>query len=361
MARLTRAQAQERNRAKVLAAARAEFAERGFRDAKVDAIAERAELTRGAVYSNFPGKRALYFAVLADLAENASRPPGARPGATAKDSVASFARAWVSRLDEPPLGRDLLPEVMADERLRAAFTQLMRLDAVLLSLAWEALEPPPSPPGAPPVRLVRAAGAVLTTLQGATQLAAAAPGFAEPFDVISACERLTTLELNDFWAPPPLREPSRADEPWPAAERVDAVTGEPVRVDGVIAVLGPHRLAAVEEAVRAGAEVTAVLVADEPAEFLPLARWAVAETAHCLRQAFPRTAWPRLRVVFDDDGRLAAAAGVMPGDDTETAFLAVGGRIVARADGASACDAVATEASGLLRSGHGRAARDLRG
>ena len=59
MSRLSRAEMQERNRDKVLAAARDEFSERGFREAKIDVIAERAELTRGAVYSNFPGKRAL--------------------------------------------------------------------------------------------------------------------------------------------------------------------------------------------------------------------------------------------------------------------------------------------------------------
>jgi len=63
---------QERNRAAVLAAARAEFVERGFRDAKVDVIASRAGLTRGAVYSNFPSKRALYFAVLATDAVSAA-------------------------------------------------------------------------------------------------------------------------------------------------------------------------------------------------------------------------------------------------------------------------------------------------
>ena len=63
---------QERNRAAVLAAARAEFVERGFRDAKVDVIAARAGLTRGAVYSNFPSKRALYFAVLATDAVSAA-------------------------------------------------------------------------------------------------------------------------------------------------------------------------------------------------------------------------------------------------------------------------------------------------
>src|ERR1700749_1623123 len=77
MGRLTRAEAQEGNRAKVLAAAREEFVERGFREAKIDSIADRAELTRGAVYSNFPGKRALYFAVLAADAEARVRSTGA--------------------------------------------------------------------------------------------------------------------------------------------------------------------------------------------------------------------------------------------------------------------------------------------
>ncbi|HET7518299.1 MAG TPA: TetR family transcriptional regulator, partial [Actinomycetes bacterium] len=69
MARLTRAQQQARTRAAVLAASRQEFGEHGYAEAKVDRIAERAELTRGAVYSNFPSKRAVYLAVLADLVE----------------------------------------------------------------------------------------------------------------------------------------------------------------------------------------------------------------------------------------------------------------------------------------------------
>jgi AcrR family transcriptional regulator len=48
MSRLTRAEARERNRTRVLAAARDEFAERGYRETKIDVIAERADLTRGA-------------------------------------------------------------------------------------------------------------------------------------------------------------------------------------------------------------------------------------------------------------------------------------------------------------------------
>src|SRR5947208_6622157 len=116
MARLTRAQAQERTREKVLAAARTEFLERGFREAKIDVIAERAELTRGAVYSNFPGKRALYLAVLAADAERAPIPE-VLPGTTARTALGAFARVWVGRApmpsDDPdgaiPLGADLLP------------------------------------------------------------------------------------------------------------------------------------------------------------------------------------------------------------------------------------------------------------
>ena len=83
---MTRAELQEQNRAKVLAAARTEFVERGYRDAKVDDIAERAALTRGAVYSNFPGKRALYFAVLAEEA--------------AVDEVSSAGRSTVRGTDD---------------------------------------------------------------------------------------------------------------------------------------------------------------------------------------------------------------------------------------------------------------------
>src|SRR5690242_11043623 len=66
MVRLTRAQQQVRTRASVLAAAAEEFAQHGYAEAKVDRIAARAELTRGAVYSNFPSKRSLYLAVLLD-------------------------------------------------------------------------------------------------------------------------------------------------------------------------------------------------------------------------------------------------------------------------------------------------------
>ncbi|WP_461119069.1 TetR/AcrR family transcriptional regulator [Saccharothrix stipae] len=346
--RLSRAETQERNRARVLAAARAEFADRGFRDAKIDTIAQRAELTRGAVYSNFPGKRALYFAVLADLAERAVAPSNPQRGVDRREALGALARAWVTSLTHDPLARDFLPEVAAEEVTRRPFTQLMKLDAVLLSLALEAVDPVAAPtPGAPPMRMVRLAEVVLATLHGASGMATAAPGFLEPFDVISACERLAGLELNDWWVAPSGAVVVEQDRPWAPPTVVDLVRGSEVTPDedGVVVVLGLNRLAAVEEAVRNGARVTLAVVTGAPGELAPLARLVVAQLCVSLRQAFPVAAWPRPRVVCDETGALAAAAGVPSvSDETETAIRVERGRVVARAEGSGAGHAVSAAA-----------------
>jgi len=92
MVRLTRVQQQERTRAAVLAAAAEEFARYGYADAKVDRIADRAELTRGAVYSNFASKRSLYLAVLLD-----SLPAVAPGGAEALGETVEGALSGVDR------------------------------------------------------------------------------------------------------------------------------------------------------------------------------------------------------------------------------------------------------------------------
>ena len=359
MARLTRAAMQERTRARVLAAARAEFAEHGFRDAKVDRIADRADLTRGAVYSNFPGKRALYFAVLADRAERAPG-PDPEPGRTPREAVAALARNSVTQLPLATAGgndlaRDLPAEIVASESARRAFAQLMSLDALLLGLALEALAPDGG-------RRVRVAEAVLTTLHGATQLTTAAPGFVEPFNVVSACEQLADLDLGDQWLAPVMVPPaSPADDAFAPPPAADAIRGGPARLggDGVVAVLGLRRASAVEQAVRAappGAEITLALVTGAPAELGPLARLVVAGARTRLWQAFPERAWPRLQVVHDEAGALAEAAGVTgPGDDTEAAVRVAGGRIVARAEGLGACHAAATAVPAPVPSRRGQA------
>jgi AcrR family transcriptional regulator len=359
MSRLTRAQAQERNRARVLAAARQEFAERGFRDAKIDSIAERADLTRGAVYSNFPGKRALYFTILAEDAERAGGlggPARAEPGHTPAQALGALARAWLAGLPlaadagdtAARLGSDLLSEIQASEATRAAFAQLMRLDAVLLGLSLERLD-------GSPARLVRTAEAALLILYGASQMSAAAPGYGDPFDISLVCEHLAGLDLGDRWDPPhlPYVPPARpADDPWVPPPAADAVRAQPARLagDGVVTVLGLRRLAAAEEAVRAGpsgSAVTVVVVTGDPGELAPLARLAIAGLSGLLRRAFPAAAWPDVQVVLDETGRLAGAAGVPAVSDvTETAVRIRGGRIVARAEGPGAGHAAAASSDG---------------
>ncbi|MFI6600747.1 TetR/AcrR family transcriptional regulator [Nonomuraea sp. NPDC050536] len=434
MARLTRAETQERNRARVLAAAKEEFAARGYREARIDAIAEAAGLTRGGVYSNFPSKRALYFAVLAHLATPHPASPTARsePGtgsergtevaghadttvrgergsevaghgdltawggrgveggrgrdsmAGVRDAVGAFARWWVGGLplataeSEAWLGIDLVGEVLADERTRRVYGQLLKLDALLLGLAMERVRVLGTAaerlervrqPAVPHGRLVRVAEAVLTTLHGARQLAAAATGFVEPFDVITGCERLVGVELDTGWAPAhlPWAPPARpVDERWSPPPAVDVVHAESAYLGGpeappgrraagpsvggeyeeVVVVVGLQRVEAVEEAVRAvppGVGVTAVLVTSDPAEFGPLARLVVGEVCVGVRQAFPREAWPALQVVFDEPGTVAAAAGVTAvSDETEVAIRVRAGRIVARAEGRGAAHAAAS-------------------
>ncbi|QFG23940.1 TetR/AcrR family transcriptional regulator [Actinomadura sp. WMMB 499] len=377
MVRLTRVQRQERTRAAVLDAARTEFAERGYADAKIDRIAERAELTRGAVYSNFPSKRALYLAVLVDSLDapgdgTAGPPGGPAPtwgapatGAAEPDAapavpteldgaLGAFARVWLERLPllgDSPAGAELRLRGAAglfdDERGRGALAQVTWLEALLLGLALEA-----HAPDARRVRRVRLAELVLTLLNGAGRLAGTAPGFGDPFDVARACRHLAGLDLDDAFDPPhlPFAVPATAvREGWePPGGPPDEITGRPADLgaDGVVAVLGTGRLRAAEEAVRAarpGDRVTVAVVTADPAEVGRLVRLRAGDMSGCLRRAFAPGAWPRLRLVLDEDGAVAAAAGVTgPGDDTEAAVRVRAGEIVARADGRGAGHAVAS-------------------
>ncbi|MGW0204132.1 TetR/AcrR family transcriptional regulator, partial [Nonomuraea sp. NPDC003201] len=316
MVRLTRAQQQERTRAAVLAAAREEFAERGYAEAKVDRIAERAELTRGAVYSNFPSKRALYLAVLVGSIGPAAAEEGPAPSGVA-EALGAFARVWLERL---PLTGDTsaggrlqsrsLAGVFDDEPGRATLGQLARLEALLLALALE-----PRAPGH--ARRVRLAELVLTLLSGAAHLAGTAPGFGDPFDVARACRHLAGLDLADTWDPPhlPYITPARAvRDTWePPAELPDELTGRRTGfdADGVIAVLGTGRLEAAEEAVRAARpedRVTVAVVTGDPAELGRLVRLRIGDLAGSLRRVFGPDPRPGLHLVLDEHAAVASAA-----------------------------------------------------
>ena len=326
MSRLTRAEQQFRTRRKVLAAASAEFAEHGYRDAKIDRIADRADLTRGAVYSNFPGKRALYLtavSLLPELHRLRTPPPSATTPAGAMEA---FATAW---LEQDQLSVDVLPELSG-----TPYSDLLGLNALLLALSLD-----PVNPG----RMISAARLALTMLQGASQLMESAPGFVRPLAVARSCAQLLELDLDDSWTPPPSSPPVRpAEEPWSPPRVVDTILGRPADFGpgGVVAVLGLHRLAAAEDVVRSTPDpVTIALVSSDPAELGPLARYLVGRVLGCLRQAMPL---PSIQVVHDEDGVLASALGCeVIGNELEYAARVEGGRVVARAEGFGAAAAIA--------------------
>ncbi|MFJ6695290.1 helix-turn-helix domain-containing protein [Streptomyces sp. NPDC091272] len=373
MARLSRAQQQEQTRAAVLAAARAEFIARGYAAAKIDGIAERAELTRGAVYSNFAGKRALYLAVLVDAVEKGDPERSARtaplrsphPSTSASsssslaESLGAFARSWLDGLplshETPALGRAQLRsliEVLDEESLRASFGQVTRLQALLLALAMESSTTTgPHAQARTGTRQVRRAELVLRLLDGPGASADPALAIGDPFDVVQACAHLGGLPLDDTWNPPHLPYIAAAQDcrdPWaPPRGLRDLITGDPVgcEEDGVLVLLGSHRLEAAEEAVRAARpsdRVTVAVATAGPAETGRLVRLRIEDFARCLRRVFEPEAWPSFRLVLDDRGLLASALGVPQADDsTEHAVRVRQGMLVARATGRGAAHAAA--------------------
>lgn len=367
MGRQNRAALQQRNRDRVLAAAKAEFAERGFRGATVDEIAERADLTRGAVYSNFAGKRALYLAVLAAEAEAAPELVDGGPARTPVAAIGRFARTWVERLPgsanhpvsgiaqlrSPMLSHDLIPELVVDECLRGPFVQLIKLDAILLGLALACLDGTGA--SVLPGRWLGIAESVITLLYGATQLSFVAPEFVDGAKVIAACEHMVHHRIDDaaqvaadtvvaantvvaasvdeLWAPPPCR---------------DLVHTMAADLSGgnIVAVLGMNRLGAVADILRdqpIGGRTTVAMVTADETEAAQLARLAVSDISRSLRAAFPYPAVPGMQVVLDESGKLAQACGVdVVDDDTEGAVFIDNERVVARATGTGACRALAT-------------------
>lgn len=82
--RLTRAQAKARTRELLIDAAAEVFARKGFAGASVEEIAEQAGFSIGALYSNFPGKRELFVALMDERGQQRVREASAileeRPG-----------------------------------------------------------------------------------------------------------------------------------------------------------------------------------------------------------------------------------------------------------------------------------------
>ncbi len=126
--RLTRAESKARTRGRLVAAARTVFLSRGFHAASIEAVAEEAGYTIGALYSNFDGKSDLFVAVFQDyVAGRAQEVEAAVAAAGAPENGPSEAALqWMEELAaEPnwfPLFIEFWSHAVRDEELRLRFT-----------------------------------------------------------------------------------------------------------------------------------------------------------------------------------------------------------------------------------------------
>lgn len=119
MAGRSRAETMAENRAKLIAAARRAFAEKGYAAASMDELTAAAGLTRGALYHGFGDKRGLLAAVVHQIdAEMADR-ARARAAGCGDDWAALLAEgeAYIEMALEPEVQRIVLldgPAVLGD-------------------------------------------------------------------------------------------------------------------------------------------------------------------------------------------------------------------------------------------------------
>ena len=98
----TQGERRAQTRQRLLDAAAELFAERGIEASSVDAIAERAERTSGAVYDHFDGKEGLLFALLEGWVDDVAVTIGAEL-ATATSLDERLASLW-RNVSDPPTG-----------------------------------------------------------------------------------------------------------------------------------------------------------------------------------------------------------------------------------------------------------------
>jgi AcrR family transcriptional regulator len=119
MARQRRADMIERTRSKLIAAGRKAFAAKGFAATASEDLTADAELTRGALYHHFGGKKGLLEAVIAQIDAESSRRLQAvvEQAATPWDGFVEESVAWVELALEPEIRRIVLldgPAVLGD-------------------------------------------------------------------------------------------------------------------------------------------------------------------------------------------------------------------------------------------------------
>ncbi len=129
----------ENKRARLIAAARGEFALRGYHGTSIDAIIARAEVARATFYLHFKGKRDLFDAALEELIALVyqSLPPIVPTEEVAPQALRNVERVLAALLDDGDLARILLLEGFGpDDDSRE---KIRRLQARLVEYAEETL------------------------------------------------------------------------------------------------------------------------------------------------------------------------------------------------------------------------------
>ncbi|WP_410876173.1 TetR/AcrR family transcriptional regulator [Nocardia sp. A7] len=129
----------------VLAAAMSEFAGKGFAGTTIDAIADAAGFTKGAVYSNFGSKDDLFFALLdqqiahrIDAVTALARAAGTQP--TMKALGELLTRGLLDNRDWQTLFTEYWLRAMRDETVRERFVEHRRAVRVAIEDAIRHLE-----------------------------------------------------------------------------------------------------------------------------------------------------------------------------------------------------------------------------
>jgi AcrR family transcriptional regulator len=150
--RIARAEGRD-GRVALLDAAMEVFARRGYRDASVDEIAERAGYSKGAIYFHFSGKDDLFFALLEERVDRPMREAiklleSAPPQ---EDMAAEASRRFVELVHGQRelilLDHEYRSQALRDSRLRARY---VRREAKLRSALAKGLQARLKHLGAPP-------------------------------------------------------------------------------------------------------------------------------------------------------------------------------------------------------------------
>jgi TetR/AcrR family transcriptional regulator len=115
------------SRARLLKAAAAEFAARGFDGAKVDRIAARARVNKAMVYYHFENKAALYREILMDVFGAAARAVAAVPAAGGTPEAQ--LRAFIAAVSSGAVSRPHFPSIWLRELAEGG----RHLDAAILA------------------------------------------------------------------------------------------------------------------------------------------------------------------------------------------------------------------------------------